>query len=79
MKRYIQSNNQTISRKLTQSLICTLTYTTLVRDSLPHCTATVRCQLLTVPPFKSLPSYLSPTVLNVRWQINLQRVAMNSP
>ena len=32
MEHYIQYNNQIISRKLTQSLICTPTYITLVRD-----------------------------------------------
>jgi len=34
MQRYIQLNNQIISRKLTQSLLCTPTYTTLVRNCL---------------------------------------------
>ena len=32
MERYIQLNNYIISRKLTQSRLCTPTYTTLVRD-----------------------------------------------
>jgi len=66
MERYIQLNNYIISRKLTQSLLCTPTYTTLVRDCLPYWTASVRYQLPTVSPFKSLPSYLSPGVLNIR-------------
>ena len=51
----------------------------LVRDSLPRWTASVHYRLPTVTPFKSLPAYLSPTVLNVRWQINLQRMAVNRP
>ena len=79
MESYIQLKNYFISRKLTQSLLCTPTYTTLVRDWLPHWTASVRYQLPTVLVFKSLPSYLSPTVLNIYWQINLQRMAMNRP
>ena len=32
MERFSQENNQIISRKLTQSLLCTPTYTTLVQD-----------------------------------------------
>jgi len=36
-----------------------------------HRTASVRYQLLTVSPFKSLPSYLPPTVLKIRRQINV--------
>ena len=32
MDHYIQENDQIISRKLTQSLLCTPTCTTLVRD-----------------------------------------------
>ena len=79
MERYIQLNNQIISKKLTQSLLCTPTYTTLVRDWLPYSTASFRYQLPTVSPFKSLPSYLSPMILNICWQINLQHVAMNRP
>ena len=47
MERYIQQNNQIISRKLTQSLLCTPAYTTLVRDWLPYWAASVRYQLLT--------------------------------
>ena len=70
----MQLNNWIISRKLTQSLLCTPTYTTLVRDRLPYWTASVRYQLLTFshlnpsPPtyHQSLPSYLSPKVLNTR-------------
>ena len=31
MERYIQLNNQTISKKLTQSLLCTPTYTAMNR------------------------------------------------
>jgi hypothetical protein len=57
----------------------TPTYTTLVHDWVPYRTASVRYQLLTVSEFKSLPSYLSPKILNTRWQINLQRMATNRP
>ena len=42
MEGYIQLNNSIISRKLTQSLLCTPSYTTLVRDWLPYWTASFR-------------------------------------
>jgi len=35
MERYIQLNKLIISRKLTQSLLCTPTYIALVRDWIP--------------------------------------------
>ena len=71
MQRYIQLNNYIISRKLTQSLPCTPIYTTLVRDCFRTALlASVTCS----QPFHSLNlSYLSPTVLNIRWQIKPQK------
>ena len=44
---------------------CTPSLTPPVHDSLPYWTASVRYQLLTVSPFKSLPSYFPPTVPNI--------------
>ena len=52
--------------KLTQSLY-SLTHISRVRDCRPHWTASIRYQLLTVSPFKSFPSYLSPTALNITY------------
>ena len=62
MECYIQLNKQIISSKLTQSLLCTPTYTTLVRDWIRTGLLASYYQLLKVSTFKSLPSYLSPTI-----------------
>jgi len=62
MDRYIQLNNQIISRKLTQSLLCTPTYTTLVRDWIRTGLLEAYYQPLKFSASKSLPSHLSPTV-----------------
>jgi len=76
MERYIQVNNQIISRKLTQvtSLYFHLHHTRT--RLLSHWIASVRYQLPTVSPFKSLPPYLSPTVLNTRSQIKPKNVRL---
>ena len=53
--------------KITQT--CTPSLTPLVRDWLPYWTASVRYQLQTFSPFKSLPSYVSSAVVHIRWHI----------
>ena len=69
MECCIQLSNVIISRKPTQSLLCT---PTLVRDCF-H--AGLLASVISSQPFRRLnlspvhPSYLSPTVLNIRWQI----------
>jgi len=79
MDCYIQLNNQVISRKLTESLLCTPTYTTLVSDcfrtGLP---ASVICS----QPFRRLS--LSPPIYHQRFwiyvdRLNPKRTAMNRP
>jgi len=61
-----------ISRKLTQSLLCTPTYTTLVRDRLPYWIASVRYQLLT---FSHLNP--SPPTYHQRSRIYADRLTYN--
>jgi len=62
MERCIQLNNYTISRKLTQSLLCTPTYTTLVGDCFrTGLLASVNCS----QPFRRLN--LSPPTYHQRF------------
>ena len=62
-----------MSRKLTQSLLCTPTYTTLARDWLPYWTASVRYQRLT---FSHLN--LSPSTYHQRSRIHVDRLIYNA-
>ena len=62
---------------LKHTVTCAPTYTTLVRDWLPYWTAGVPNQLLNVSPIKSFPSYLSRTVLKIRWQIKPLNAKLN--
>jgi len=51
---------------MTQSLVLPPTPHSYATDFPLDCIATVRYQLPTFSAFKSLPSYLSPTDLNIR-------------
>ena len=66
MERYIQQHKYIISRKLTQSLLCTPTYTTLRTRTEFALDCYRPLSADNVFPFKSLPSYLPLTVPNIR-------------
>jgi len=72
LESYLQWNNQIISRKLTQSLLCTPTYTTLRTRLNSHWIASVRCPLLT---FSHLN--LSPPTFHQRSWIYVDRLTYN--
>ena len=83
MERYIQLNNQIISRKLTQSLLCTPTYTTLVSDWIR--TGLLASVISSQPLLRlnlSLP-YTPPTYHQRFWlyvnRLTPKRTAMNRP
>ena len=52
------------SRKITQSLLCTSSHHSRTQ-LLSHCTVSMHYLLPAISPFKSVPSYLSPMVLNI--------------